>query len=191
MRLYGIDAPEMPGSCRPGRACTPGDPYAARDRLRGLTKHRTVRCVQTDTDDYGRRIVRCTADGADLSCAMVASGHAVERYGRLDCPVSPGSVGPTARHAILMADRTLWPAVALWLLVSNVAAWLALAVRARTGRIRDPWLVGLAAGGGSLGAIAAEHRYRRRLRSRSLTDRLFLVAGVQLLLAAGVIALSF
>jgi uncharacterized membrane protein YsdA (DUF1294 family) len=85
MRLYGIDAPEMPGACRPGRRCTPGDPYAARDHLRALTRGRNVRCEELDMDSYGRPVVRCTADGEDLSCAMVASGHAVERYGRLDC----------------------------------------------------------------------------------------------------------
>ncbi len=85
MRMYGIDAPEMPGSCRPGRQCTPGDPYAARDYLASLTAGRSVKCEQLDTDVYGRPVVRCTADGMDLGCAMVASRHAVERYGRLDC----------------------------------------------------------------------------------------------------------
>ena len=85
MRMYGIDAPEMPGACRPGRRCTSGDPYASRDYLAGLTDGRRVACTQKDTDVYGRRVVRCTADGADLSCAMVAAGMAVERYGRLDC----------------------------------------------------------------------------------------------------------
>jgi len=85
MRLFGIDAPEMPGSCRPGRACTPGDPYAARDYLARITAGRTITCKRLSTDHYGRAIVRCAADGADLSCAMVAAGHAVERYGRLRC----------------------------------------------------------------------------------------------------------
>lgn len=85
MRLHAIDAPEIPGACRPGRQCTPGDPYAARDYLRSLTQGRTVRCEEKDVDAYGRRVVRCTADGEDLACAMVAAGHAVERYGRLDC----------------------------------------------------------------------------------------------------------
>ena len=89
MRMYGIDAPEMPGACRPGRRCTPGDPYASRDYLAGLTDGRRVACIQMDTDAYGRRVVRCTADGADLSCAMVAAGMAVERYGRLDCSRAP------------------------------------------------------------------------------------------------------
>ena len=85
MRLFGIDAPEMPGACRPGRDCTPGDPYAARDYLASLTAGRDVTCEQVDTDRYDRAIVRCAADGADLSCAMVAGGQAVERYGRLRC----------------------------------------------------------------------------------------------------------
>lgn len=85
MRLYGIDAPEMPGSCRPGRRCTPGDPYAARDHLVSLTRGKPVECRQVDRDHYGRQIVRCTAGGVDLSCAMVRDGYAVERYGSLDC----------------------------------------------------------------------------------------------------------
>ncbi len=85
MRMFGIDAPEMPGACRPGRQCTPGDPYAARDHLRSLTEGRTVVCAEKDIDSYGRPVVRCTADGEDLSCAMVAAGQAVERYGRLNC----------------------------------------------------------------------------------------------------------
>lgn len=194
MRLHGIDAPEMPGSCRPGRACTSGDPYAARDELRRLTKRRAVRCVQTDTDDYGRRIVRCTADGADLSCAMVASGHAVQRYGRLDCPVTLRGIEQTPRLAAVPMDRSVWPGLALWLLATNIATWLALAVRARTGlsrRIPRWLLLGLAAVGGSLGAIAAQHRYRHGLRDRSLANRLFVIAALHFALIAGVIALSF
>lgn len=85
MRMHAIDAPEMPGACRPGRQCTPGDPYAARDYLRRLTKGRDVKCEEKDVDAYGRMVVRCTADGRDLGCAMVEGGHAVERYGRLNC----------------------------------------------------------------------------------------------------------
>jgi endonuclease YncB( thermonuclease family) len=85
-RLYAIDAPEMPGACRAGRQCTPGDPYASRDHLRGLVAGKAVRCVQIDTDRYRRAILRCEAGGVDLSCSQVTSGHAVERYGRLSCP---------------------------------------------------------------------------------------------------------
>jgi uncharacterized membrane protein YsdA (DUF1294 family) len=85
IRLQGIDAPEMPGACRPGRDCTLGDPFAARDHLRGLTRGRVVQCVAEDTDSYGRIIARCAAGGVDLSCAMIRSGHAVARYAPLDC----------------------------------------------------------------------------------------------------------
>lgn len=85
MRLQGIDAPEMPGACRPGRTCVDGDPFAARDYLAGLTAGKMLQCVQEDTDQYGRRIVNCTADGVNISCAMIAAGQAAPRYAPLDC----------------------------------------------------------------------------------------------------------
>jgi endonuclease YncB( thermonuclease family) len=85
MRLYAIDAPEMPGSCRPGRQCTPGDPYASRDHLASLTAGKDVRCKEVDRDHYGRQVVQCFAADVDLSCAMVRDGYAVERYGSLRC----------------------------------------------------------------------------------------------------------
>lgn len=34
IRMQGIDAPEMPGHCRPGRNCTVGDPWASTANLR-------------------------------------------------------------------------------------------------------------------------------------------------------------
>jgi endonuclease YncB( thermonuclease family) len=85
MRLYGIDAPEMPGACNPGRRCVRGDPYASRDYLRRLTRGRTVMCEARDEDRYGRLIVNCTADGVNIACAMIAARQAVPRYGRLSC----------------------------------------------------------------------------------------------------------
>jgi uncharacterized membrane protein YsdA (DUF1294 family) len=156
MRLYGIDAPEMPGACRPGRRCTPGDPFAARDYLQGLTAGRSVMCEQVDTDSYGRRVVDCTADGINLGCAMVASGHAVERYGRLDCdqqvaaapvpeappdqPVEPDGT-PADVAAADTGERFYAPAaapvtgavppvggLALWLLLVNAVAYAAMAI---------------------------------------------------------------
>lgn len=84
-RLYGIDAPEMPGACKPGRRCTPGDPIASRDHLRSLTVAKEVRCFQRDVDVYGRVIVQCRTGDIDLSCAQIKSGHAVARYGQVQC----------------------------------------------------------------------------------------------------------
>ena len=85
MRLYAIDAPEMPGACRPGRWCVPGDPLASRDHLAGLTAGRTVTYRIVASDRYGRPVVQAFADGQDLSCTMVRDGFAIERYGHLRC----------------------------------------------------------------------------------------------------------
>jgi endonuclease YncB( thermonuclease family) len=85
IRLSSIDAPEMPGHCRPGRQCTPGDPYASTDHLRALVSGSAVACRQIDTDHYGRAVALCSAGGRDLSCEQVRSGHAIIRYGSLSC----------------------------------------------------------------------------------------------------------
>ena len=85
IRLASIDAPEMPGHCRTGRECTPGDPFASKRALQSLVAGKAVSCVHQGTDHYRRIIGRCYAGRTDLSCAMVASGHAVRRYGALRC----------------------------------------------------------------------------------------------------------
>jgi endonuclease YncB( thermonuclease family) len=78
VRLSSIDAPEMPGSCRPGRACAPGDPYAAKAALQRLISGRTVQCEPVGTS-YNRVAAWCSVGGVDLSCAMVRAGHAIRR----------------------------------------------------------------------------------------------------------------
>ena len=85
IRMQGIDSPEMPGHCRPGRDCTPGDPYASTANLRRLTAADTVQCRKTDMDVYGRTVARCTAGKTDLSCAQIEGGFAVRRYAMIWC----------------------------------------------------------------------------------------------------------
>lgn len=85
VRLASIDAPEMPGHCRRGRACTPGDPFASTDHLRRLVEGRPLTCRETDIDHYGRVVALCSNGREDLSCSQVRSGHAVIRYGDLTC----------------------------------------------------------------------------------------------------------
>lgn len=85
IRLQGIDAPEMPGHCRQGRECAPGDPYASTDNLRQLVSVGAMECRQTDTDRYGRVVAVCRVGNADLSCEQVRSGHAIRRYAPLTC----------------------------------------------------------------------------------------------------------
>ena len=85
VRLLGIDAPELPGHCRAGRVCTLGDGWASKAALARLIRDRQVSCSPEARDHYGRVLARCSSGGADLSCAMVGSGFAVERYSRLRC----------------------------------------------------------------------------------------------------------
>jgi endonuclease YncB( thermonuclease family) len=85
VRLYGIDAPELPGHCRKGRACTPGDPYASTDNLAVLLQSGPVSCRQVDVDAYGRSVALCSAGRRNLSCAQLAGGFAVRRYGSISC----------------------------------------------------------------------------------------------------------
>jgi endonuclease YncB( thermonuclease family) len=84
IRLSGIDAPEMPDHCRPGRKCTAGDPFKSRDYLQSISRG-PVSCSVIEVDVYGRFIAECQAGEFDLSCAMVASGNAVRRYRPLNC----------------------------------------------------------------------------------------------------------
>ncbi|MBU0791977.1 MAG: thermonuclease family protein [Gammaproteobacteria bacterium] len=85
IRLAGIDAPEKPGHCREGRSCTPGDPIASGNHLRALTRGPVV-CVPKEMDHYGRTVARCRSGERDISCAMIADGYAVRRYGYILCP---------------------------------------------------------------------------------------------------------
>lgn len=85
VRLHGIDAPEMPGHCRPGRDCVEGDPFTSTEHLRKLAGRGALTCERVDTDSYGRTVARCEADGVDLSCGQIEAGHAVRRYGFILC----------------------------------------------------------------------------------------------------------
>lgn len=78
VRLTGIDAPELPGHCRRGRACAPGDPVASRAALvRALRAPVTVEVIGTDL--YRRTIGLVRSGPRNLSCAQIASGNAIYR----------------------------------------------------------------------------------------------------------------
>lgn len=76
IRLLGIDAPELPGHCREGRHCAPGDPYAATARLRKAIAGR-VHIERLGTDRYGRTIAALSNNEGDLSCMQLRNGYAV------------------------------------------------------------------------------------------------------------------
>lgn len=84
VRLKGIDTPEMAGHCQPGKKCVSGDAKAAKRHLISLTRT-TLTCKKYEVDKYNRVVATCHAGAINLSCAMLASGHAVRRYAPIKC----------------------------------------------------------------------------------------------------------
>lgn len=98
VRLAGISAREMDGTCRPGHPCPRATAEQARDQLvrligrpigRSREGHVLVRgAALTCRSDGGaggaRTAAWCANAGGDLSCRMVASGYALawSRYWR-------------------------------------------------------------------------------------------------------------
>lgn len=78
IRLIGIDAPELPGHCREGRNCAPGDPFESKRGLEALSRG-VSKISRQGRDVYGRTLARVEVGGVDLSCAQIASGRAVYR----------------------------------------------------------------------------------------------------------------
>ncbi len=77
VRLTGIDAPEMPGHCRRGRACAPGDPFASQRSLAGLMRGKGLTLLRLGTGRCGRTLAQGEAGGVNLACARLASAHAL------------------------------------------------------------------------------------------------------------------
>lgn len=81
VRLVGMDAPEMPGHCRRGRLCVPGNPFAARDQLRRIIRGAQVTLRPVGQDRYGRTLAIAWATRGpariNLACHQIATGHAV------------------------------------------------------------------------------------------------------------------
>jgi micrococcal nuclease len=85
VRLAGIDAPEMPGHCRTGRDCTPGDPFRSKAILESLALDGDIRCTRQGIDSFKRILASCSNARVNLSCELVAQGAAVVRYGGYPC----------------------------------------------------------------------------------------------------------
>lgn len=76
IRLLAIDAPELPGHCRRGRACAPGDPHASTSSLSGaMTGRLTIERI--GEDHYGRTLALVAGEEGDLSCWQLAQGQAI------------------------------------------------------------------------------------------------------------------
>ena len=77
VRLFGIDAPEGRQDCRDARGRVYACGRDARDALAQAIGGQSVSCTPVG-ESYNRDVAVCTANGRDLSEAMVRSGHALE-----------------------------------------------------------------------------------------------------------------
>src|SRR3546814_3917159 len=99
IRLSGIAAREMDGTCRPGHPCPAADPRAARDHLASLVgqpigkrstghvlvKGLAMRCRSTGGARGNRTAAFCTSPKSGyISCTMISDGFAArwDRYCR-------------------------------------------------------------------------------------------------------------
>ena len=97
LRLSGIAAREMDGSCSPGHPCPSATAIEARNALVSLigkptgtgehghvlVKGPTMRCISTGSAGGSRTGAWCISPkGGDISCAMVRGGYAarLDRY---------------------------------------------------------------------------------------------------------------
>lgn len=85
VRLSGIDAPELPGHCRRGRVCTPGDGAAAKRALAALLRRGPVQVQITGSDRYARHLGMLWASNVNLNCELLRGNWAVRRYSKIDC----------------------------------------------------------------------------------------------------------
>lgn len=115
IRLIGIDAPELPGHCREGRSCAPGDPIASQAALTAALQG-TFEIDRQGRDQYERTLARVRVNGVDLSCAQIAGGHAIYRadwdlLGEVgsECGIAKPvkGIGPSPRRA---SSRVVRPA---------------------------------------------------------------------------------
>lgn len=74
VRLSGVDAAELPGHCRAGRDCAPGDPYKHRSALERFVRS-PVLVTPLKIDRYGRYVsLVVSQDGSNASCVAIAAG---------------------------------------------------------------------------------------------------------------------
>jgi len=77
VRLTGLDAPELDQTCRDEAGAEYGCGAAAKAFLADFIGGRTIQCIPSGRDKYGRVLATCTVGGADLGNAIVEAGWAM------------------------------------------------------------------------------------------------------------------
>jgi len=77
IKLYGVDAPELPQSCKDKNKNTYPCGLKAAAALAEEIGDKIVNCTEKDKDRYGRSIAICYSGGTELNKWMVENGWAV------------------------------------------------------------------------------------------------------------------
>ena len=103
IRLQGIDAPESDQLCT-----TSGTRYRCGQKaalaLSELIGNRTVSCVRTGTDRYGRIVATCSAGGQDLGAWLVEHGQALAYRRYSNAYITEEAAASAARLGIWAGD---------------------------------------------------------------------------------------
>jgi endonuclease YncB( thermonuclease family) len=90
VRILGYDSPEIrPPRERPGREAEQAAGLSARDYLRARIGGKVVVLSFEGEDKYGRGLARVSADGEDVTRAMLEAGHGVPYAGGARGAFSP------------------------------------------------------------------------------------------------------
>lgn len=103
IRLHGVDAPESTQTCLGDGQPWPCGQRASRalaDRIAG----RSVDCVETVRDRYGRIVAVCRLGGSDLSAWLVAEGWALANRRYSSAYVGQEATAKAARRGIWRGD---------------------------------------------------------------------------------------
>lgn len=83
MRLRGLDAPEFRQTCTIANRSVPCG-REARAALQAWVSRGVPACIGRETDRYGRLLVTCRVNGADIGADLVRRGLAVDFGGYAD-----------------------------------------------------------------------------------------------------------
>jgi uncharacterized membrane protein YsdA (DUF1294 family) len=181
--LSGITVLPPGGPCYRPDDCPVDIGRMSQDYLADLTRGRKIIC--TPAGRSGK--VRCTADGKDLSCQMIASGLAKADGDAPDCPVirAPPKPAPISQAERFAELDWLWPWLIAYLAAVNILTFLAFIEdrrRARKGlnRVADIHLLALTMFGGGLGGFIATQTTGHLRDEEPFASQLVVLLGLQI-----------
>lgn len=190
MVLDGIKALPPGGPCFRPDDCPEDFGRLAQDQLAELTRGRKIICTPTVAGK-----ARCTANGNDLSCAMIASGFARSDGKVLGCPslkTPPRALVP-AKTSPFAGFEWLGPWLLGFLAAINLLTLVAFMEdrrRASLGlnRIADIHLLALALFGGGLGGFVVQQTTGHLRDEEPFASQLVVLLGLQIGAAIGFFA---